>query len=348
MRFGQSEDGTVAKLMGNTRQVLENYPPIEPFESGTLAVGDGHTLYWECVGNPNGLPALYLHGGPGGGCRPGARRYFDPARYRAVLFDQRGCGRSRPLADSPSADLATNTTGQQLADIEALRTHLGIDRWVVLGISWGVTLGLVYAQAYPDRVASMVLGAVTSGTRRETDWITRDVGRLFPREWRDFAAGVPAAERAGDLSAAYARLLASPDPAIRDEAARDWCAWEDVHVSMAPGWQPNPRYDDPVFRSVFARLVTHYWSHGHFLADGQILAGMPRLTGIPAILIHGRYDVSGPPEVAWQLHNAWPGSELILLEDAGHGGGSFSGQVTAALDRLGAPLSNDTAPAEAS
>jgi proline iminopeptidase len=312
--------------------MTDRYPPIEPYDSGLLDVTDGNALYWECVGNPAGTPAVYLHGGPGSGATPGARRHFDPSAYRTVLFDQRGSGRSTPLADDPGVDLSTNTTTALVRDIEALREHLGIDRWVVFGVSWGVTLGLVYAQAHPDRVRGMVLGAVTSGSRLETEWITRDMGRVFPREWESFAAEVPAAERDGDLAAAYARLLADPDPAVRDEAARAWCTWEDVHVSLMPGWEPSPRYADPAFRSVFARLVTHYWGHGCFLADGQVQAAMPRLSGIPAVLIHGRYDVSGPPDVAWRLHRAWPGSRLELLDDAGHGGGSFSDRVTAALN----------------
>ena len=186
------------------------YPAIEPFATGTLAVGDGHTLYWEEIGNPAGTPALYLHGGPGSGCSTNARRHFDPAAYRAVLFDQRGCGRSRPLASAPDADLTTNTTDHLIADIEALREQLGIERWVVVGISWGVTLGLVYAQRHPDRVRAMVLAAVTAGTRREIAWITRDMGRIFPREWERFAALVPEAERGGDLAAAYARAPSRP------------------------------------------------------------------------------------------------------------------------------------------
>ena len=312
--------------------MVDRYPPVQPDATGLLEVADGNVLYWESVGNPDGQPAVYLHGGPGGGSRPGARRYFDPVAYRVVLFDQRGCGRSVPLADSPDVDLATNTTDHLVRDIEALREHLSLDRWIVLGVSWGVTLGLVYAQAHPDRVIAMVLAAVTSGSRRETEWITRDIGRVFPREWEAFAAGVPEAERGGDLAAAYARLLASDDPAVRDGAARAWCAWEDTHVSLMPGWKPSKDYEDPTFRSVFARLVTHYWSHGCFLADGQVLAGMPCLAGIPATLIHGRYDVSGPADTAWQLHQAWPGSELILLDDAGHGGGTLNAEVTRALN----------------
>jgi proline iminopeptidase len=309
------------------------YPAVEPLKSGLLDVGEGHTVYWETVGNPDGIPAVYLHGGPGGGSSPGARRYFDPNAYRAVLFDQRGCGRSRPLASEPDADLSTNTTAHLVRDIELLRRHLGIDRWLVFGVSWGVTLALVYAQAHPDRVAGMVLAAVTSGTRRETDWITRDMGRLFPREWEAFIAGVPPGERHGDLAAAYGRLLADPDPAVRRRAARAWCAWEDTHISLIPGWvPPNPDGRDPEFEMVFARLVTHYWSHGCFLADGHVLAGMPQLTGTPATLIHGRYDVSGPLETAWALHQAWPGSQLVVVDDAGHGGGSFTNEIVKALN----------------
>jgi proline iminopeptidase len=311
----------------------ERYPSVDPLESGLLGVGDGHTLYWEAVGNPAGMPAVYLHGGPGGGSGPGARRYFDPTAYRAVLFDQRGCGRSRPLASDPGTDLSTNTTAHLVADIEFLRRHLGIDRWLVVGVSWGVTLSLVYGQAHPDRVAGMVLAAITSGTRRETDWITRDMGRVFPREWEAFVAPIPEAERHGDLAAAYARLLAHPDRAVRRGAARAWCAWEDTHISLIPGWvPPNPEKRDPGFEMVFARLVTHYWSHGCFLADGHVLAGMNRLAGIPATLIHGRYDVSGPLETAWAVHRAWPGSELVVVDDAGHGGGSFTNEIVKALN----------------
>lgn len=312
--------------------VAGRYPPIEPYATGVLEVGDGQRLYWETVGAPSGTPALYLHGGPGSGAAAGARRSFDPAAYRAVVFDQRGCGRSRPCADHPDVDLTTNTTGHLIADIEALREHLDIERWVVAGVSWGVTLGLAYAQAHPSRVAAMVLASVTSGRRSETDWITRDMGRIFPREWDEFVAQVTPAERDGDLSAAYARLLADPDASVRDAAARAWCAWEDVHVSLAPDWSPMERFRDPTFRSIFARLVTHYWSNACFLVDGQIMAAMPRIADIPAVLIHGRYDVSGPLDTAWRLHRAWPASRLVVLDDAGHGGGSFGAEMVAALD----------------
>lgn len=197
-----------------TGLMRERYPAVEPYESGMLRVTEGHTLYWETVGNHAGTPAVFLHGGPGSGCRPGARCNFDPSAYRAVMFDQRGCGRSRPLANAPDAELSTNTTPQLVEDIERLREYLGIDRWVVVGGSWGVTLGLVYAQRHPERVIAMVLAAVTSGTQREIDWITRDMGRVFPREWERFVSTVAPAERDGDLSAAYARMLAHPDPEI--------------------------------------------------------------------------------------------------------------------------------------
>ncbi len=297
-----------------------------------LEVSGGQGLYWETVGTPAGTPAVYLHGGPGSGSTPGARRYFNPDAYRAVLFDQRGSGRSHPPASGPEADLSSNTTSHLIDDIERLREHLGIDRWVVVGISWGVTLSLVYAQRHPERVISMVLGAVTTGTRRETNWITRDMGRVFPWEWEQFAAIVPASERDGDLAGAYARLLAHPDPQIRAQAALAWCSWEDTHVSLTPGWAPDPRYDDEVFRSVFARLVTHYWSHGCFLREDQIHNSMSRLSDIPAVLIHGRYDVSSPLDTAWRLHRAWPTSRLIILDDAGHGGGSFIRELVTALD----------------
>lgn len=292
-----------------------------------LDVGDGHEVYWETVGNPAGTPAVYLHGGPGTGCRPGLRRNFDPSAYRAVLFDQRGCGRSRPLADSADANLSANTTAHLLGDIELLREHLGIERWVVAGASWGVTLALAYAQRHPTRVAAMVLAAITSGTRRETDWITRDMRRVFPREWDAFAAGVPEEERHGDLSAAYARRLAAPDPAVTGRAAEQWCIWEDTHVSLMPAWEPWLRYQEPTFRQVFARLVTHYWSNGCFLDAMPIAAGMRGIEHIPAVLIHGRYDVSGPLDIAWDLHRAWPPSSLVVLDDAGHGGAGMTEAV---------------------
>ncbi len=299
-----------------------------------LEVGDGHSLYWEVSGNPDGKPAVALHGGPGSGSSPRLRRLFDPNRYRVVLFDQRNSGRSTPSAADPVVDLSANTTQHLVADIEALRVHLGIERWLVEGGSWGVTLGLAYAQAYPERVTELVLAAVTNGNRRDTDWITRDMGRVFPREWERFRDGVPAAERDGDLSAAYSRLLHDPDPKVRAKAARGWCEWEDTHMSLAPDAAPYLSVADPAFQLAFARIVTHYWSHGCYLDERQLLRDIERLHGIPAVLIHGRYDVSGPLDRAWALHRAWPGSELVVLDDTGHRGGSMTAAITAATDHF--------------
>ena len=314
------------------------YPPIEPYEAGRLDVGDGHSLYWEVCGNPAGKPAVVLHGGPGSGCTPGSRRYFDPARYRIVLFDQRNAGRSTPWAGEPEVDLSANTTAHLLRDLEQLREHLGIDRWLVHGGSWGVTLALAYAEALPERVTELVLLAVTSPDRWLLDWITRDMGRVFPREWDRFRAGVPEEDRDGDLAAAYSRLLLDPDPAVRAKAAQAWCDWEDTHVSLAPDAAPSMSVMEPARQLAVARVVTHYWGNGCFLADGQLLRDADRLAGIPGVLVHGRYDVSGPLDVAWRLHQAWPGSELVVLGDAGHGGGSMSAAVVAATDRFAAQL----------
>lgn len=311
----------------------EQFPAIEPYDRGMLDVGDGHRVYWECCGNPDGTPALYLHGGPGSGCSPGQRRFFDPATYRVVLFDQRGSGRSRPLASEPDADLRANTTAHLIADIEALRQLHRVERWTVLGLSWGTTLALAYAQTHPQRISALVLGFVTTTSRREVEWITRDVGRIFPREWERFAAAVPDTLRRLPLVDAYATLLFDADPAVRAHAAREWCAWEDAHVSLAPDYRPNPRYADPEFRLRFARLVTHYWRHAAFLEEDQLLRDAAILNGIPGVLIHGRYDVSGPLETAWRLSQRWSTSRLQILDDAGHGGGeTFLPTVIGALD----------------
>ncbi|MEZ0166546.1 prolyl aminopeptidase [Kineococcus sp. LSe6-4] len=319
---------------------MPGYPEGAPHEQGTLDAGEGHRVAWWVSGNPAGTPAVVLHGGPGGRSTPAWRRYLDPARYRIVQVDQRNCGHSTPSAAGDVVDLSTNTTPHLLADVERLREHLGVERWVVLGASWGSTLGLAYAQRHPDRVRALVLFAVATTTRREVEWITRDVGRVFPREWEAFRDAVPPAERDGDLAAAYARLLHDPDPDVRERAAAAWCAWEDVHVSLAPGDRPNPRYADPAFRLAFARLVTHYFAAAGFLADlapgGDLVAGADRLAGTPGVLVHGRLDVSSPLDVAWNLHRAWPGSELVVVEDAGHGGDAFLAPVTAATDRFAA------------
>jgi proline iminopeptidase len=265
------------------------------------------------------------------------RRARGVTAYRVVLFDQRGSGRSRPLASEPDADLSTNTTAHLIADIEQLRQLHGIDRWTVLGISWGSTLGLAYAQTHPEQVNALVLAAIGTDSRREVEWLTRDVGRIFPREWDRFAAAVPDMLRHMPLVDAYATLLFDPDAAVREHAAREWCAWEDAHISLAPGHTPNERYEDPEFRLRFARLVTHYWRHAAFLQDGQLLRNAATLNGIPGILVHGRYDVSSPLETAWHLSRNWSTSQLQIIDDEGHGGGDkFTAAVTGALTQFAA------------
>jgi proline iminopeptidase len=313
------------------------YPETEPYDHGMLDVGDGQLVYWEVCGNPNGKPAVVLHGGPGSGAGPWWRRYFDPAAYRLVLFDQRGCGRSTPDAAEPDIDLSTNTTQHLIRDIEQLRNHLGIERWLVFGGSWGATLGLAYAEQHPEAVSEIVLFSVTNSTPREVEWITRDMGRIFPEEWARFRDGVPVDERDGNLAQAYSRLLHDPDPAIREKAARDWCDWEDTHVATHANYKPDPRYQDPLLRLRLARLVTHYWGHAGWLEDGILLREATKLAGIPGVLVHGRLDISSPADTAWNLAQSWPDAELHLVEEAGHGTGArgMSELVIDALDRFG-------------
>jgi proline iminopeptidase len=294
--------------------------------SGLLPVRGEHEIYWEESGLAKGIPALYLHGGPGGTLGSGNyRTKFDSSRFRIVGLDQRGCGQSTPHVTAPAYDLSTNTTAQLIEDIEALREHLEIERWLVNGVSWGSTLALAYAQAHPERVLGIVLMAVTTTDRFQVEWITETVGAIFPEAWDRLAshaegAGIGYRRGAGRLIEAYAQLMSSPDPDTRDAASRAWVEWEDHHISIGtPGPQRNPRWDDEEYRHVFATLVTHYWANDAFLRP-PILEQMERLEGIPGTLIHGRRDVSGPTVIAWQLHRSWPGSELILFEEDGHGG----------------------------
>jgi proline iminopeptidase len=312
------------------------YPPLDPYESGLLDVGDGNEIYWETCGNPHGKPALVLHGGPGSGCTAGLRRLFDPAAYRIVILDQRGAGRSTPHASDPSSDLSVNTTAHLLADLELLRRQLEVERWLVYGRSWGTTLGLAYAERHPDRVSELILAAVCLTRRSDIHWLAHGVGRFFPLEWERFREGLPSEDRGGDLVEAYARLLAHPDEAIRQQAARDWCDWEEAIVARESGGVPNPRYDDARFRMGFARTVTHYFRHGAWLAEDQLLAGAGRLEGTPGVLIHGRLDLGGPLQSAWELHRHWPGSELIVLEDSGHTSHELEHHVVVATDRFAA------------
>lgn len=294
--------------------------------SGLLPVGDGHEIYWEESGRSDGLPALYLHGGPGGTLGTGSyRAKFDPSRFRVIGLDQRGCGRSRPHVTAPGYDLSANTTASLIADIERVRVHLGVDKWLVNGVSWGSTLALAYAQAHNENVLGAVLMAVGTTDRFQVEWITETVGAIFPEAWDRLAAhaegaGIGYRRGHGRLIEAYAQLMTQPDPAVRDAASRAWAEWEDTHVSIGTGgYVRNPRWEDDEYRQVFATLVTHYWANDGFVVP-PILERMDRLAGIPATLIHGRRDVSGPAVVAWRLHRSWPGSELIIDEGEGHGG----------------------------
>ena len=313
----------------------DRFPEIEPYDHGVLDVGDGQSIYWELCGNPVGKPVVVLHGGPGSGCVPGHRRYFDPSAYRIALFDQRGAGRSTPHASDPTTDLSINTTPHLIRDIEMLREHLGVNAWLVWGASWGVTLGLAYAEQHPERVSEMVLGAVTMTRPADIHWLYHETGRYFPEEWSRFRAGVPAAERDGDLVAAYHRLLhTSPDPEVRTKAARDWCDWEDAVVSPEGNGTPNARYADPAFRMAFARIVTHYFHHQAWLTDGQLLNNAHRLTGIPGILVHGRFDLGSPADTACQLANAWPDTELHLVRADHFGGAEMISRLIEATNRF--------------
>ncbi len=296
------------------------YPASEPHAHGWLDVGDGNRIYWEVRGDPEGKPAVVLHGGPGSGVNSSWTDVFNPTVYRVVLFDQRGCGRSTPSAAHTVDALIANTTQHLIADIELLRVHLGIDRWLVLGASWGSVLGLAYAQTHPRSVSGLVLFSVVGGTQREVDWATRGMGRFFPEEWRNFRAGVPVSERDGDLSAAYYRLLIDPDPAVHERAARNWCDWDDRQM-RTPGQAPSRRYEDPDYRLCSARLVTHYWSHGHFMHDGALARNAARLAGIPGVLVRGALDFAPPIDLFWRLARDWPESELVLIENEGHRGG---------------------------
>ncbi|XIE79383.1 prolyl aminopeptidase [Streptomyces sp. SBR177] len=317
----------------------DSVPPVH--DSGLLDVGDGHRVFWSVAGNPDGKPALIVHGGPGSGSSPTARRVFDPAVYRIVQLDQRGCGRSTPhastppaqdpAAQDPAADLATNTTAHLVADMERLREHLGIDRWLLYGGSWGSTLILAYAEAHPERVSEIVIAAVTTTRRSEIGWLYEGVGRFFPEAHERFRAGVDDAE---EVLGAYAARMNDPDPAVRERAAADWCAWEDAVLSGEG--QGTPYADRPdAARLAMVRICSHYFSQGAFLEEGALIRDAHRLAGIPGVLIHGRFDMGGPLTTAWELAKAWPGAELHVVEGAGHlGDGETRQLVRAALDRF--------------
>jgi proline iminopeptidase len=294
------------------------YPEIEPHDYGMLSVGEGNRIYWETCGNPDGKPAVALHGGPGSGCSTGFRRYFDPSAYRIILFDQRNCGRSEPHASDPTVDLTFNTTDHLLADMESLRQHLNVERWMLFGGSWGTTLGLAYAERHPDRVTVMVLFGITTTRQSEINWLYRDIAPLFPEQWAKFRAGVPEGERDGDLVAAYYRLLHHSDPAVRAKAAQDWHDWEAASLSIDLDAKPSAQWLDPDFQMARARIVTHYFHHRAWLEDGILLREAGKLSGIPGVLAHGRLDLEAPLVTAWELAQVWDTCELIVVKGAGH------------------------------
>ena len=300
--------------MGLDADMRTLYPDIEPYDSGMFAVDDRHTLYYEQCGNPQGKPVVLLHGGPGAGCSAKMRRFHDPARYRIVLFDQRGSGRS-----TPHADLVDNTTWDLVADIERLRTKLDVDRWQVFGGSWGSTLALAYAQTHPERVAELVLRGIFMLRRWELEWFYQEgASRLFPDAWEPYLQAIPAAER-GDLIAAYHRRLTSEDEATRLAAARTWSVWEGAtsFLRMDPAFVIG--HEDAAFALAFARIENHYFVNSGFFDDeNQLLRDATRIADIPGVIVHGRYDVVCPIQSAWELHKAWPKAELVISPTSGH------------------------------
>jgi proline iminopeptidase len=287
-----------------------------------LDVGDGNHIAYEVHGNPNGKPVVVVHGGPGSGSSAGHLKYFDPARFRVVRYDQRGCGASVPNAGDPATDMRHNTTHHLIADLERLREHLGIDRWLMYGGSWGSTLILAYAERHPDRVSEIVIVDVTMTRREDVDWLYGGVGRFFPAEWARFRQGSGTDARRGrDLVAAYAALVEHPDPAVRERATTDWVTWEDAVISLEVNGTPNAysnRSSDD--RRALVRICAHYFANGAWLEEGEILRDAHRLAGIPATLIHGRLDLGGPLGVAWELAQVWPDADLVVVEDSGHTG----------------------------
>jgi proline iminopeptidase len=289
------------------------YPEIEPYETGRLDVGDGHSLYWERCGTRGAKPAVFLHGGPGAGCSPGHRRQFDPARYDILLFDQRGCGRSRPYAS-----LEANTTWHLVEDIERLREMVGVERWMAFGGSWGSTLALAYAQTHPDRVTELVLRGIFTFRQLELDWLYRQgASEIFPDKWEEFLAPIPEAER-GDLVAAYHRRLTGDDGAEQLEAAKAWSKWEAETVTLLPNPAVIEEHTADEFAVAIARIENHYMINKGWIEEGALIRKAALLRDIPAVIVQGRYDCCTPPVTAWDLHKAWPEAELEIVPDGGH------------------------------
>ncbi len=293
---------------------LQLFPAIEPFETGSLAVSERHTLYYEVSGAPGGKPVVVCHGGPGGGSTPSMRRYFDPRAYKIILFDQRGCGRS-----TPHASLEDNTTWALVEDMEKLRRHLGVVNWLVFGGSWGSTLALAYAQRHAERVTELVLRGIFTLRREELLWFYQEGANwIYPDAWAAFVAPIPDAER-GDMMAAYHRRLTGSDRAVQLEAAKAWSVWEGGTVSLFPSAERVNAFSSDAFAIAFARIECHYFVNGGFFErDGQLLADAFKIRDIPGVIVQGRYDVVTPMRTAWELHRAWPEAEFVLVEDAGH------------------------------
>ncbi|MGH8620590.1 MAG: prolyl aminopeptidase [Burkholderiales bacterium] len=312
------------------RPRAELYPEIEPYGTGALGLDGVHTMYWEQSGNPEGAPVLFLHGGPGAGASPAHRRFFDPAHYRIVIFDQRGAGRSTPLGE-----LRENTTPQLVADIERLRAHLGIERWLVFGGSWGSTLALAYGEAHPEHCAGFILRGVFLCRKSEIDWFLYGLRTLFPEAWRAFAEVIPAPER-GDLLAAYYRRLADPDPAVHVPAARAWSTYEGICSTLLPSPETVAHFAGDVVSLGLARIEAHYFSHGIFLPENALLENLHRLRHLPCVIVQGRYDAVCPIVTADEVHRAWPESEYIVVPDAGHSAWEpgISGELVRATERF--------------
>lgn len=320
------------KIPDQKHAVQYLYPPVDPFDQRMMDVGDGHTVYFEQCGNPNGIPVVVLHGGPGGGCSPSMRRYFDPEKYHVILFDQRGCGRSKPFAS-----VTNNTTWDLVADIERIRAALGIDKWIAFGGSWGATLALIYAQTYPDRVRNIVLRGVFMMTQAELDWFYGGgAGKFWPDLWVRFVNLIPEDER-DDLIAAYHRRLFCGDMQTEIKYGKAWAAWENALASIhsSGGGHEGPGE----YSRTFSRLENHYFTHAGFLEfDGQILAHVPRIAHIPGVIVQGRYDMICPPTSAYNLAQAWPNVELKMVRNAGHALSEpgISAELVRTMDRIAA------------
>jgi len=299
-------------IQSHQRRTL--YPPIEPYRSGMLDVGDGHSLYWELCGNPSGKPVVFLHGGPGGGSDPDHRRQFDPERYNILVFDQRGCGKSTPYAS-----LEANTTWHLVEDIERLREVVGVDKWMVFGGSWGSTLALTYAQKYPDRTTELVLRGIFLFDQYELDWLYKDGGAaaIYPQEWETFLSLIPDSERADPIEA-YRKRLVSDDKEVQLRAAKAWSAWEASTVTVLPSAETMEHFTSPEVAIAIARIENHYMAHKGWLEEGQLLRGAGALRGIPGVIVQGRHDSCTPPKAAWALKQVWPEVELNIVPDGGH------------------------------